>query len=464
MTDSSSRACHRQFRAKLIIVVNKTNEPNQWSREKLINSAIAMASGPELTELTLDNISQMHGLTHDQITQFFATDEELVLAAMDYLRDMVREHVCLLDSSDFATSVRELVTSFANFSSSNPLICRATCSLLMTAPELDVQDPNPLLSRAAEIVHREVPDAEPWLRMTRTVAIFSALHGFAHLSAVSVIQHMSKPAKDHLVGTLANSLVTGIGDSLISGRALTVAPNGFLQSIDFQPVPPAKDFPKLTPDQQRCALFRGAVEIVAEEGVEAITVEAAAERAGLSLQDARTLLLPDRSLADQLEEHLESQAASIISQYVKLMPKDTPVLQKGKAIGLGYARYAFMDPIGFDVYTEIASGSLVPGSFHETEVKFKRGKTFNLLVSAARKAIVEGGGTQMSWALYESTVMLWILTHGISHALANGPMRTLPKQMKLDLVSPVLDIAIASFVRTLELELPGIEDSPVVPP
>ncbi|QGU01544.1 hypothetical protein CKALI_03305 [Corynebacterium kalinowskii] len=235
-------------------------------RERLINSAIALAPTPNFSELTLDDIAHAYGITSAEARNCFANADELVNATRDYLSATLPQNIDFPTAPDFAGAVKELVMDYAKCARSNTQFYRAMYSLLPAAPIATSDNPNPVAALVSRVIEQFAPDAPEWLRMTRTFAIFACMHGYTHLCTVGSLRHLSTSAKDFLADALGQHLVSGIHDSLETCRSLSVAPYEFFELVDAVSTEPAKDLPRGTDAERLAALFRSSVEVIAHQG------------------------------------------------------------------------------------------------------------------------------------------------------------------------------------------------------
>ncbi|MEJ5998438.1 hypothetical protein [Corynebacterium sp. H130] len=440
-----------------IVIIVRSNTPisAQRLRDKLINSAVALASVPHPVDVTLRRVADMHGVHINEVRQIFPDDRALIDAAKAYLRQMFVDFMPAPNAEGFDEALTEVIIHFAKFSTANAQICRAMCNLFALSPDITDTHANPVYETLNALILREAPGVSEWVRVTRSLAILSALHGYAHLCTAGVLRHLSTPVKDHLAVALASHIVAGIGDSLHSGCGLVIEPHHIVGPLDLSPVPSAKSFPRANCEEAKMALFRGAVEIAINRGVDMVTFDDAAAQAGLTMERARCLVTPDEPLHLQLERYMNSLVAGAIRKQMNEAAGSSSLLAQGKANSLGYVAFALTDPVGLDVFTEVCSGSIITTNFASGNSHFEQDEAFEILVKLVRDLIVEGGGPQEAWALYESTLVLWCVCHGLAHGVSGGPMHRLPLKVKIDIAGPVMDLNLEGFIKRLELDLPG---------
>lgn len=440
-----------------IVNIVRSNTPisAQRLRDKLINSAVALASVPHPVDVTLRRVADMHGVPLSEVQQIFPDYRALIDAAKAYLRQMFVDFMPAPNAEGFDGALTEVIIHFAKFSTANAQICRAMCNLFALSPDVSDTHANPVFEILSALILREAPGVSEWVRVTRSLAILSALHGYAHLCTAGVLSHLSTPVKDHLAVALASHIVAGIGDSLHSGQGLAIAPHHIVGPLDLSHVPRAMHFPHTTCEEAKMALFRGAVEIAINRGVDMVTFDDAAAQAGLTMEQARCLVTPDEPLQLQLERYMNFLVAGAVRKQMKESAGSGPLLAQGKANSLGYVAFALTDPVGIDVFTEVCSGSIITTNFASGDSHFEQGEAFEILVKLVRDLIVEGNGPQEAWALYESTLVLWCVAHGLAHGLSSGPMHGLPLDLKMDICGPVLDLNLEGFIKRLDLDLAG---------
>ncbi len=164
----------------------------------------------------------------------------------------------------------------------------------------------------------------------------------------------------------------------------------------------------------RRAMIDAALEIVGTEGAQALTLRAAARRAGVS-QAA-----PYRHFADK-EALLAAVAEEGFRAMTEAMRRDTgghpgDALGRFRALGLGYAGFARDHPSHFRVMfgREIADRSAHPSLREAAQ------ETFRLLVDAIadcqRAGLVRGEDPE------ELALSAWSMVHGFSALLIDGQL------------------------------------------
>ncbi|MDU0479329.1 hypothetical protein QVA66_08765 [Staphylococcus chromogenes] len=432
----------------------------------LIHKGIALASLPGNT-VTLAAACAHSGISPEIAQEFFADDAAYLDALKGELIQLFHAQVSFPNTTDLETGLRELFFAYVSFARTAPSYFSAMSSLFVASSdfmETDSLDLHPMIRYTRELVKQAAPTASPWLQTTRTLALFSSIHGSAHLCAIGILRHLREGARNRSLNAAITHVIAGINDSLTTECGLTMAPKAYAGAAEFPVVPPALFFPKNTPEESAMALFRGAVEDVLAVGVDNISIESAATRAELPLNVARGLLHADIPFVKQLENHLDALSTQVLKAQMAAVPEGEPLICYGKASALGYIGCAMMDPVGFEVYIEVSSGSIVPNSFEKSDGSFEMGDAFALLVDLVRECIVQGGGPKNTLVLYESTLSLWSYSHGIAHSFSCGPFRNLPWQEKFSYISPLVDISIGSLVHRLQLDIPGVEMAPVLGP
>lgn len=432
----------------------------------LIHIGLKLASQTGQTA-TLAQACAETGIREETARELFANDGEFISALKEELLLHFNNEVVAPETTDLETGTRELLFSYIDFARNTPTYFNAMSNLFLANSDFmenNGPDIHPMIIRTRNLVNRVAPEATEWLRTTRTLALFFSIHGCAHLCVDGILRHLREGARNHYLDSAVTHVIGGISDSLVTGQGLTMEPEGYLGAADFPEIPPACYFPKNTPTETAMALFRGAVEEVLTVGADDLSIEGAAARADIPLVVARKFLDPEIPFVKQVENHLDTLSTHVLESQMSSVPEGQPFISLGKANALGYIGCALMDPLGFEVYIELSSGSIVPSSFESSDGAFEMGDAFSLLVDLVRRCIVEGGGPQNTFILYDSALALWSYAHGIAHGVACGPFRNLPWQEKFHYLGPLIDISIGSLIHRLHLHIPGAEMKPVVDP
>ncbi|AKK02970.1 WHG domain [Corynebacterium epidermidicanis] len=286
---------------------------------------------------------------------------------------------------------------------------------------------------------------------TRAIFIFAAIHGFGCLTSQGVLRFLNHTAQEQLLFGLIEHVMVGIGDSLRTNITPTILPTLSSAASPTAGIPRASTMPRETPEQMRRALFRAAIEDVADRGVEQLQLESATRRAGLSLELARSVVARSVPFERQLESYLDKEMHVSVASFQALLPEHSSSISMGKATGVAFVCTALNDPAGFNVLTTIASGSIVPRTFEKSSEDFDIGPSFDFLLERVRAAIEKGGGPRTSWTLYENSLHLWCVAHGLAHAFSSGPLRKLDHDYKFVLLEQVPDMSITSLIRRLNL-------------
>lgn len=266
-------------------------------------------------------------------------------------------------------------------------------------------------------------------------------------------RYLNKAGKKQVFSCVATHIITGVEVTLPEGKSYTVPPHRFVGEL-HENVPPAREWPKNSKADIAAALFRGAVEMAMKSGLEDLKISEAADQAGISHSDALQVLDPATSFTQQVDDYLDGVAKRTIgSQPASLPPGSHPVCLS-KALVIGNIGLAMPDPDGFDIHTAITSRSIVPNTFEQSPENHDMGKAFETHLNITRMGIELVGGPRSSWTLYETSLDLWAVSHGLAKLLAHGPLHGLPLELKHDLIDPVLDCSTTSCIHRLGLTLP----------
>ncbi|QGU01856.1 hypothetical protein CKALI_04900 [Corynebacterium kalinowskii] len=442
-------------------------------REKLIVAGVSVASQPNARTLHLDSVAASLQAHPDDVALIFSSHQQFYDAILEricfqfnyYIDKYCKE---LGDEASFAERIWAVAKGYFEFSQLETESFGAFTTLLAFDHHLQSFDEDiaeadfhPLLKRVLILVRDEIraqngPE-DLWLLRSRGYPIFAAIHGIAHLASFGLVRFFNDTAKKQVARSVLHHILAGVGDSLATGRHLVVEPHGFAGSTEFPQILPAREMPRSTDDEIRNAIFRGAIEDAVHNGVADLTVEGACEWSEVPLEQARRLLKPDVPFELQVDEHLDLWIKRVTLQQVQALGDNPKTVAIAKSTGLGYVASAMMDPAALDIFIALSNSSIVPSAFDGNPINANMGPTFQVLLTYVRAVIVEGGGEPTPWLLFENTLDVWIVAHGLANSFSVGPLRHIDKDFKFAVLNDTVDLNTASVVTRLDLELDGVE-------
>jgi AcrR family transcriptional regulator len=164
----------------------------------------------------------------------------------------------------------------------------------------------------------------------------------------------------------------------------------------------------------RQATINTAVEIVAVQGVEALTLREVAQRIGVSrMAPYRHFENKSALLAAVAEEGFEMMYRHLQQTLAQLLPEPLPKLQK---LGVAYVLYATSHPTHY----RVMFGSQIEAITSYPNLDATAKKNFNLLL----QSIVECQKAELICRDRPEKIaqMLWSLTHGLSMLIIDGQL------------------------------------------
>ncbi|QGU01468.1 hypothetical protein CKALI_02925 [Corynebacterium kalinowskii] len=296
-----------------------------------------------------------------------------------------------------------------------------------------------------------------WLWISVSTTIYAGFVGLAHLNTFGIASNLLPAGKRQLYISMVNHLYASSWDVLKTGTICCPEPEPFRNPQDYF-VPPARKLPLNDAEQTRFALFRSAIELIKNDGPEALSLSSVAARIGLHSSNFLPFIEMERSLESQVEEFLNLYVKSIFIEQARLLQPELPPYLHGTLPGVAYASLAMIDPLTFQVLSTIASGSIVPIEFDTELGDLEMGDALKALFTIVEKNIVLGGGPTDSWSLFETTVSLWATVHGLAMLMSCGALSELEENLRFDLIRTGVDVSSSGMVRRWGLHLPGVTD------
>lgn len=294
-----------------------------------------------------------------------------------------------------------------------------------------------------------------WLLSSQSLAMFAAVHGFCHLATFGNLKVLSPAAKKQTLAALIETLVNGVVPTLRTGKYLSLEPLTYATTpakpVDYT----APSAPSTSQHKLLQQLLRSGIKQFAEQGRQSLTLQNSAENAGISMDDARRLCESDEAFIAELECALDSLSQDYITTQREQLPPGACPLSHLKASGFGYIAFAIDKPESFITLISVASRSLVPVNFDMNLDTGGSGQAFSGIMEIAREVIRDSEHPHSPWMLYSQAVALWSTIHGLAHLFSLGELRALDSDIKLSLISPVLDSILHGFARTLHLDIGG---------
>lgn len=438
-------------------------------RDDVISRSLSASSSIYSAPPALRDIVDPQSDTFAVARELFPTDEALHLALRDHLSETFEARAVdkrVLEGSDFSQCLDRYNAALRDFALHHPTQFGAYCSLARTTslPEsfdAELGGVDAGLRILLELVRTEMQKQrspqEPWLWIAVSTTLYAGFFGIAHLNTFGIANQLLPAGKRQVCLSMVRHLHASSWEVLKTGRTSCPEPYDFARPEKYV-VPPAHTLPLDDATSVRFALFRSCMELIQQEGPQALSAQAAAQRIGLQTSDFLPFLDIERPLMVQVEDFLNEAVYGTFMEQAKFLPAEIPPYVHGTMPGVAYATLAMTDPLTFQVLTMIASGSIVPVEFDTKLGDFEMGDALRALFNIVEKNIVLGGGPADPWNLFETTVSLWATVHGIAMLTTSGALSELPRQLRIDLIRAVVDISSSGMVRRLNLDLPRVSD------
>ncbi|MFE5333479.1 TetR/AcrR family transcriptional regulator [Embleya sp. NPDC056575] len=208
----------------------------------------------------------------------------------------------------------------------------------------------------------------------------------------------------------------------------------------------------------RNALTEAAVERARAAGPQAIVLREAARATGVSSTAAYRHFANHHELVVAVKDHgLALLAATMRAELAKGEPCPDPgdeAMRRLRAAGLGYVRFAFAEPGLFrTIFFGGAEDEPMVGRRQTAEVEGDDGEANGMpsvsdesyaLMSEALDELVALGRLPQERRRY-SDVVMWSAVHGLSVLLLDTELARLPDDVKADIVSRGLDVALSGL-------------------
>ena len=442
-------------------------------RRLLEHSARILAKGGR-EALQVCTVAEQIDVPVDEAKSYFEDDRDLYIQTSRFLDERIRVATFealdkLSEDASPIEKMRESARVYFNLAIDNPAYFSAynNCETATSFPNFEDGieqaksfDAFPPIFRWLLAHMREAAIAargsfDHRLVVIQSLTFLSELQGITHLATFGIMRHLSPAAKKQTFNACMETMFSGLEVILRKGENISYEPQA---RVGEQPVPvttAAKDMPKDTSADKRAAIFRGAAEEIANNGLPSLHLGSAAARAGVSISDAEHLFDGDTHFVRSLEESLDEAITQAIMRQDAAVPEGSHGLTYIKATGFGYLEFALADPVGFVALIEVSSRSIVPVSFDDSgdsEQPFDMGKAFSFIMNLVRDAISESNGPRSPWILFTQIAALWASIHGLSQLSTVGALRYHSADFYFDLASRVMDIVIQGMVNVLGLE------------
>ena len=446
------------------------------TRQRLLDQSARILAKGGRDALKVCAVAEQIAVPVDEAKSLFEDDHDLYIQTIRFLDERLRvaSYEALDKLPDGATAIQKLRESakvYFNLALDNPTYFAAynNCETATSFPNFEdgIEESKSfdafpptfrrMLERMREAAIAARGDFDHRLVVIQALTFLSELQGITHLATFGIMRHLSPTAKKQTFNVCIETLFSGLELSLRDGEIAPFEPLALVGEPAGPFTTAAKDMPKSTAEEKRAAIFRGAAEEIAYNGLPSLHLGSAAARAGVDLADAERLFDGNSHLQRSLEESLDEANMLAIMRQNQAVPEGSHGLDYIKATGFGYLEYALEDPVGFVALIEVSSRSIVPVSFEEsgdTEQPFDMSKAFTFIMNLVRDAISESNGPRSPWILFTQIAALWACIHGFSQLSTVGALRYHSADFYSNLASKVMDVVLQGMVNVLELKKP----------
>lgn len=169
-----------------------------------------------------------------------------------------------------------------------------------------------------------------------SLTALAVVHGASHMCVFGAARHLAPAGRRHTMTRVFDVFITGLEYELDGHTQCCIEPVNFRPSQAFSPVPPARQLPRSTDQERTVALYRGGVELLAASTTFDVSIEEAAEQAGLDPAEARRLVDGDNRFDAQIERFLDHQCREATEVFLSNLRADASPFNRIKALGAGY--------------------------------------------------------------------------------------------------------------------------------
>lgn len=438
------------------------------TRNRILSAGYEIVSNRGYESLTRDKLSMVSGISKEEISEFFPTDDELRTILQSELdATIIRfgdyELGTLPDDATSMDKLKAIGRAYFSFSQESPDIFGAFISNPMPIhfptdfdEDMDKLKMRPTVTRVLGYIHDLIEeydgprDVDFLLHVA--LATCGTIHGITHLCTYGICRLLSPVAKKQLLQGSLECLSEGVLRAIRKGGKIEIEPHSMAGNIPINDTPKAPEFPRNNDEEKQIAVYRGLIDLVWDLGEEQVDISKVSQYADLPMKDVLRLTDGADKLLKTVEDYLDNQDQGFIGVQCFSLPGGANAFSYIKAAGYGYVSFALHDPIGWNVLIEIASGSIVPTDFDNFDEREGMGVAFSFLVELTKKAIENSESPRQTWILYSQVFAAWASAHGLAHLFSTGNLRNLEDQDKLDLIGPVFDIVTQGLLSTLNIE------------
>ncbi|PAT06958.1 TetR/AcrR family transcriptional regulator [Corynebacterium hadale] len=200
-------------------------------------------------------------------------------------------------------------------------------------------------------------------------------------------------------------------------------------------------------------LLDQATRLLGRGGRDALTIPAAADLAGITVDEAKTLFSSDEDLYSEVSAFLDERLRGFVDQELTKLPADASVTQKLRANATGYFNQALDNPTYFAAY----SRSKVAHQFPSFEAQVDNAPDLGAFPPATTRIIrllvelTEEMGMPVDKALIlRETMAVLSEIHGLAHLATFGIMRHLSPTAKRQTFQAALQTLLSGLADTIK--------------
>lgn len=456
--------------------------PDDMQRIAFYEAAVQIGAHEGEEHITLERVAAKAGMPVHAVQAMFESDEALVSTIGDYLKERKARYIVMATSAASAQGVSamqrliSLADGYFAYFEEEPELYHYVFERYggLTDEELALaREGKKSGNQSLDILMGAITDfalecgAEIGVTTSysciagQAVNVWSTVHGMGHLSLQGVLRHQHKVVRRYTFSTVLHTTLGAVADFFAKDgqirvpdsydKLLELAMSQAESRLDYTDI----DFNTNDDDELlRKAVFEAAIDIVGEEGSEALELSKVAQRLGVT--EARVARAAENEfvLRETLETGTDQEIAAGVRALIDSLPEGNTAVDRLRVFGVGYFLYAVSDPTRYNALIMMASGSVVPSG--ESVQHEEMSASYRVYTELACEAMKEAGIELTDYQVYIRSIIAWAGASGIAHLTALGDLKYVSFETKWRLFRQVSEVVIATFSIDLPEQSPAL--------